>query len=316
MEFTGERFLPELNGDIRLEHLHRYECCLNYTKGKRVLDIASGEGYGSYILASNAMSVIGVDISAEAVEHAKSKYDKQDNLQFFQGDAACIPLPSHSVDIVVSFETIEHHDKHEEMMLEIKRVLISGGMLILSSPNKHIYSDIVGGSHNHFHIKELYFEELSELLSRHFRYIRFYGQRVIATSLIQPQNEKNPEKRLKVFSESAEGVIRESIPENIEPMYYLTFSSNAPLPTALPASVFILESANPFWDKQREILRLEEEIRRICNYVAEVNNVLHIRDAELMKINHELIFLRRSFKGIVVDIVKRVSQKVQSKLKL
>ena len=51
-----------------------------------------------------------------------------------------IPLPDQSVDLVVSFETIEHHDKHEEMMLEIKRVLRPDGVVIISSPDKQTYS--------------------------------------------------------------------------------------------------------------------------------------------------------------------------------
>ena len=70
MEFTGERFLPTLSGEIRHEHLHRYAWCRRLVGGKKVLDIACGEGYGSAMLARDALSVIGMDISAEAVEHA------------------------------------------------------------------------------------------------------------------------------------------------------------------------------------------------------------------------------------------------------
>lgn len=64
MEYTGERFVPEQQGNIELEHLHRYLCAAELSAQKDVLDIASGEGYGSSILARVARSVIGVDISA------------------------------------------------------------------------------------------------------------------------------------------------------------------------------------------------------------------------------------------------------------
>ena len=47
MEYTGERFMPELTGEIKHEHLHRYALAQEFVKDKAVLDIACGEGYGS-----------------------------------------------------------------------------------------------------------------------------------------------------------------------------------------------------------------------------------------------------------------------------
>ena len=76
MDFTGERYVPEIEGQIRYEHLHRYALCLQLVAGKTVLDIASGEGYGSALLASVAKSVTGVDIDAQTVEHARHLYYK------------------------------------------------------------------------------------------------------------------------------------------------------------------------------------------------------------------------------------------------
>lgn len=132
MEFTGERFVPEVHGNIELEHLSCYLQACEFASGKIVLDIASGEGYGSAMLASKADKVIGVDISIEAVKHARTRY-KNENLEFKVGTCNDIPLPDASVDFVVSFETIEHHDQHEEMMHEIKHVLRPGGMLLIST---------------------------------------------------------------------------------------------------------------------------------------------------------------------------------------
>lgn len=189
MEATGERFLPDkMNGIIKAEHLNRYYfvTCQFNLKDKTVLDIASGEGYGSNILAQYAKNVYGVDIDEEAVTHAKSKYNA-DNLHYMHGSATNIPMDNNTVDIVVSFETIEHHNKHEEMMSEIKRVLKPNGMLIMSSPNKKEYTDIPK-INNHFHVKELYTDEFVNLLSRHFTNTKLFWQRFITGSIVLPVN--------------------------------------------------------------------------------------------------------------------------------
>ncbi len=90
-------------------------------------------------------------------------------------------------DLVVSFETIEHHDKHEEMMIEIKRVLKADGMLIISSPNKLNYSDRRRYS-NQFHVKELYEDEFKILISNHFKHSLFLHQKVLYGSVMLPEN--------------------------------------------------------------------------------------------------------------------------------
>ena len=87
---TGERFIPlQMSGDIELEHLHRYAIALSFATGKSVLDIASGEGYGSNLLAKVANSVIGVDISTDAISYAINRYPRK-NLEFRHGCCARI----------------------------------------------------------------------------------------------------------------------------------------------------------------------------------------------------------------------------------
>ena len=182
LAWTGERYLPEVHGNIEVEHLHRYLFARQFSLGKKVLDIASGEGYGSAMLAQNAVNVIGVDIAAQAVAHAAAKY-QANNLEFKTGSCSAIPLEDHSVDIVVSFETIEHHNEHVAMMCEIKRVLMPGGLLIISSPDKFEYSDRPGTSNQH-HVKELYLGEFENLLGNYFKHHAIAGQRVVYGSAI------------------------------------------------------------------------------------------------------------------------------------
>jgi len=84
MEFTGERYVPSLRGQIYYEHLHRYAIAARFCGGKRVLDIASGEGYGSALLARTAAEVVGVDIDRRSVDHARATYYAA-NLRFMCG---------------------------------------------------------------------------------------------------------------------------------------------------------------------------------------------------------------------------------------
>ncbi|MDO1527635.1 methyltransferase domain-containing protein [Fulvimonas sp. R45] len=238
MEFTGERYLPSESGQIRHEHMHRYAWCRPLASGRVVLDIACGEGYGSAMLAAHAARVVGVDISPEAVEHARRTYAHGDNLEYLQGDAAAIPLPDASVDMVVSFETIEHHDRHEEMMCEIRRVLRPDGILVMSSPNRVVYSE-KAGYHNEFHVKELDFHEFDVLLRRHFGSIRYYGQRLAVGSALFALTP-GPESAAVVAFTDTGATIEERTTRLIDPVYFIAVATaeHSDLPSTTSSVLF------------------------------------------------------------------------------
>ena len=182
LQFTGERLTTNLDAVYGVtEHLHRYALAQQLVHNKIVLDIASGEGYGSNLLAQTAKKVIGVDIDFESVTHATEKYNSK-NVSFQQGSTSAIPLDDHSVDVVVSFETLEHHDQHEQMMQEISRVLKSDGILLISSPEKSIYAE--RDPNNPFHIKELNLDEFKNLLDTYFSNTLLFQQQFVVGSLI------------------------------------------------------------------------------------------------------------------------------------
>lgn len=183
--WTGERFIPGVGGRVEVEHLHRYAFALRLAQDKDVLDMACGEGYGTHLLSGVARLAAGVDVSNEAIGHAVQTY-RGANLEFRCGSCSDIPYPDQSFDLVVSFETIEHHDQHQEMMGEIKRVLRQGGCLLISSPDKLHYSTIPGHS-NAFHVKELYENEFIQLLESNFSQVMIYGQKICFGSLIAPR---------------------------------------------------------------------------------------------------------------------------------
>lgn len=182
-KFTGERLETSVYNGNTINHLHRYAISLELIKGKTILDIASGEGYGSHLMSLEGGMVYGVDIDEETIERAKNKYIG-DNLRFLKGSTSEIPLEANCVDVVISFETLEHHDKHERMMTEIRRVLKPQGTLLISTPDKRYYSD-QRSYNNPFHVKELYKPEFLDLISKHFKNTKLYSQSYIyGSSLI------------------------------------------------------------------------------------------------------------------------------------
>lgn len=183
LKWTGERLVTEITNEDTIYHLHRYAISNDYVTGRIVIDIASGEGYGANLAAKKAKHVYGIDISEEAVAFAAEKYRATANLSFMPGSVEAIPLESHIADVVISFETLEHTDKHHEMMREIKRVLKPGGILIISSPDKAYYSDMFNRT-NTFHVKELYFKEFKQLLNEYFKISFFYHQTFLTGSFI------------------------------------------------------------------------------------------------------------------------------------
>ncbi len=70
LAWTGERLVTGIEGTIENEHLHRYFLAREFCRGKDVLDVASGEGYGAALLAQTAKRVIGVEVDSASVEHA------------------------------------------------------------------------------------------------------------------------------------------------------------------------------------------------------------------------------------------------------
>ena len=240
MKFTGERFVPSEGGEIRQEHLHRYAWASHVVVGKDVLDIACGEGYGSAMLATKAGSVVGIDVSDEAVAHAARTY-AADNLRFARGDAVAIPLPDDSVDVVVSFETIEHLQQQDEMLAQVRRVLREDGVLVISSPNRKVYSE-QSGHHNEFHIRELDFRELDGLLKRHFGHVAYFGHRLAVGSTIVPKDKQPGNVAYSALKDDGESVAA-GVFSMADPVYFLAIaaSSGKHVPM-MPASVLYSES--------------------------------------------------------------------------
>jgi SAM-dependent methyltransferase len=183
LPFTGERFTPECVREIWYEHWHRYAFALPLARGKRVLDAACGEGYGSALMATVAAQVTGIDLDGDTIEHARQRYSESSRLVLERGSVIDLPADDGSFDLIVSFETIEHLPEQERMLEEFRRVLAPGGLLVISSPDRVAYN--AGNvAPNPYHVRELDRSEFLDLLSVRFPAVRLFGQKLGFHSLM------------------------------------------------------------------------------------------------------------------------------------
>ena len=226
LQFTGERFTPECVREIWYEHMHRYAFARPLARGLRVLDAACGEGYGSALLADVADEVLGLDISPEAIGHARARYGARANLRFDVADCTALDhLPSASFDVIASFETLEHVEAQERMLDGFARLLRPDGLLLVSTPDKRNYTDIPGAV-NEFHVRELYRDEFEALLASRFAAFRLFGQKLLFQSALWDVTE--PSRRdhwqAAVLGENDALIQAPAYP----PMYYIAACSASP----------------------------------------------------------------------------------------
>jgi len=183
LEFTGEYFVPgKTISRIEEDHLERYKFATKFAKGKNILDIASGTGYGSkMLLDAGAKSVLGVDIDRKLVNYSKEIY-KTKNIEFQLGDITTFKINS-KFDMITCFETIEHIKDDNLAIQNLFSLLKDDGLLFISSPNRPITSPnaklITDKPSNKYHMREYLVDELVSLLERHgFKIEGKYGQRM------------------------------------------------------------------------------------------------------------------------------------------
>jgi GT2 family glycosyltransferase/SAM-dependent methyltransferase/glycosyltransferase involved in cell wall biosynthesis len=189
IEWTGERCVPWAP-DIQVvyEHFHRYLWAARLVAGRRVLDLGSGEGFGAAILADSATHVVGIDVDERTVEHSRLNYAGAD-IEFHKGTALDLSaFADGSFGAVVAFEIIEHVREQEQVLAEVARVLGKEGILVISTPDRRLYSE-ASHQHNPFHERELALEEFMELLGTHFPHVGAWGQRTITGSHLHALGE-------------------------------------------------------------------------------------------------------------------------------
>lgn len=273
MNFTGERFIPgieDVDNEIQIEHLQRYQSVTELVKNKTVLDAACGEGYGSDILSKSAYHVYGLDIDEQSIKHAKETYGKL-NIDFLVGSIEKLPFEDAFFDVIVSFETIEHvnEDLQNKFLNEIKRVLKKDGLLIISTPNKEVYSEYRNYS-NPFHVKEFYKDEFYDFLKSRFKNVDFYYQLRESTFLLS--NEKN-----QFFTNL------ETKKEYSRTAKYIVAICSEEISPKLDISSVIVEDA-VFNKKIERIIQLQNEVEERNKHITSLNETMEKNNKHIVSL--------------------------------
>ena len=230
IEWTGERCVPWApDVQVVYEHLHRYMWAADLVVGRRVLDLASGEGFGAAILAESAEHVTGIDIDRRTVDHSSLNYGDE-RIEFEVGDAADLSrFADGSFGAVVAFEMIEHIHDQGRVLEEIERVLGPDGVLIMSTPDRRAYTDATETS-NPFHVHELDLEGFTALVGGAFENVATWGQRTITGSVLaalDDADDRDPPART-FFIEREGDEWRAAV--GLWPLYLVAVASHAKLP--------------------------------------------------------------------------------------
>ncbi len=174
LALTGERTLPDVPEENYWyrRHLAVYEWVAERAWGRRVVDLACGEGYGSAVLARTAACVVGVDANPEAFEHARLKYTdgpltfERDMIDTWKGD----------VDCVVFLQTIEHVQDADAALAHVRELIGETGIAFVSTPNLlTIAPKGAKKSQNPWHVREYRADDFEQLCERHFSGVDLFG---------------------------------------------------------------------------------------------------------------------------------------------
>jgi len=298
LEWTGERFLPWIEGaQIHYEHLHRYAFATQLVKGKKVLDLAYGEGYGPYMLSKEAKYVVAIEIDEQAVKHAKSRYLRE-NLEFIQGSILEVPIKSDkNFDVIICFEGIEHIEQHDKLLSEVKRLLKDEGLFIVSTPNREAYTD-EANYENPFHTKELYFDQFKILLRSYFKNVKFLGQRVYSGSNLWDISSKeySSYKEFLIEKNGKEFYFTES--DSKVPLYFIALASDANLePRIVNVNNWLVDVSDAL-------------VKDYLMQLNKLNNTLQAKDSQILDLETKIQLIQGSIIMQIFNRYQRVIEKL------
>lgn len=296
MEFTGERIVPgSVNDDLLNEHLCRYRFARLLVEDKVVLDVGSGVGYGSKILAEKAGSVLALDISEEAVRYAGERY-AGNNIELVVGDCHQLPLASDSVDVVVGFELIEHLQGQQAHLCEVDRVLKPDGLAVISTPNRVFYSQ-ESNQANPFHTHEFDFQEFLDFLKSVFSSVQIYFQNHVAGLVVG-----NPS----LYREVTTCLEEEAGNLEATSNFFVAVCTHRQDHQPLLGNFCLLPgSGNLLRERQQNIQRLEEKVSKLDGALVQLQGEYEERTTWALQLNREVKSRDRSLMRLRAEFEDR-----------
>lgn len=162
------------------EHLDRYTFVKDFTNDKKVLDIACGCGYGSYLIATEgkAKEVIALDLNSDSIRYGNHRFGSP-AIKRSVADAQEYVKES-EFDVIVSFETIEHLPKYDQFLKNMSKSLKDDGVFYVSTP---IVKKTRTNCVNPFHVIEWSFEDFHSVVKEHFNIEEVYLQHINCKNL-------------------------------------------------------------------------------------------------------------------------------------
>ena len=250
-EFTGERVIPGLvDADLFNEHISRYKFAARLIpKGGEILDLGCGTGYGTVELLSGGTSIVGADVSAEAVAYARANYGRE-GVTFLEASCESVPRADHQFDLITCFEVIEHLENWRGLLAEAQRLLRPGGSFVVSTPNKAYYAETRGKTGpNPFHTHEFEYAEFESALKEYFPHVRIWSQNHAAAIVFAP-----PTPAAAVLEASGSRVPEDS--------HFFIAVCGAVQGAREEVFAWVPESGNLLRERESHIAKLEAELAR------------------------------------------------------
>ena len=297
-----ERFNPDsmAGGLMEAEHRARYWWASAMVSGKDVLDAGCGEGYGLAMLALAGPSrLVGVDVAEDALERARSRVAGV--AEVVNADIRDLPFDDHSVDVVVCFEVIEHVDRQDEALAELRRVLRPDGALLISSPNRDVYTP--GNPH---HVHEYVPAELREALEAHFEIVALYQQHPWLASVIGTPDAIESEKENGAI---AFGRIGSPLAPGQE-TYVVGVASNSPLPDPSVAIVLADAFEVAWWEDR--LADISRERDALAKAQAQASASAAQARKELMQLSTRILELEQETAAAAESELRAVTAREQA----
>jgi ubiquinone/menaquinone biosynthesis C-methylase UbiE len=275
LEFTGERVVPGLvDPNLFNEHLARYRFAARFSAHGRVLDAGCGSGYGAAELSA-AADVVGMDISAEAVQHARRTFSRP-RVHFLQGACESLPFADTSFDLVLAFEVIEHLERWQQLLTEARRVLRPSGALLVSTPNKAWYTESrAEAGPNPYHVHEFEYAEFRAALETVFPHVHLWTQNHAESIAFVPAS-------------SCLGVL--DAPADAAPQhahFFLAACSQSPI-VDTRAFAWLPSSGNALRERQHHIALLEAEVEQKNEWLAGLHDEMDVARTLIAGLQQEL----------------------------